>query len=205
MKKVILMSVFVSLILASCGGENSNETSDGKKFSIKENTIILKWTAYKTTEKVGVGGEFTEVKVKNVVSADHLYKATEGLEFSIPVSSLYTNNDSRDTKLKEKFFGMMQNTELISGRVNAVEGDDTKGHGVIDLKMNNVSCDLPFDYTIENNEFKLSSVLNLLSWKAEVALDSLNQACYDLHKGADGISKTWAEVQINASVEIGEN
>ena len=34
------------------------------------------------------------------------------------------------------------------------------------------------------------------------ALASLNKACYDLHTGSDGVSKTWEDVAIKASVQL---
>lgn len=205
MKKALLLLSLISILTASCGdekGQNKPNDELTKTYSVKENTAILKWTAFKTTDRVAVGGEFTEVKLKKIPQAEQLYKSVEGLEFSIPVSSLFTNNDSRDEKLKSKFFAIMINTDLITGTFKNLEGDDKSGQGLIDLKMNDVSCDLPFDYTIKNDEFKLTSSLNILSWKGQNALDSINSACYDLHKGADGISKTWEDVDINASIEI---
>jgi hypothetical protein len=35
------------------------------------------------------------------------------------------------------------------------------------------------------------------NWNAQHAVDSLNIVCKDLHKAADGISKTWNDVAIN--------
>ena len=34
------------------------------------------------------------------------------------------------------------------------------------------------------------------------AIVSLNKACNELHTGDDGISKTWNDVQIDASISI---
>lgn len=206
MKKIFLSLIIASAVLVSCGEkkeDNNTETTE-VGYSVKENSIILKWTAYKTTEKLPVGGEFTKVNVSEIPNAASPEKAIEGLHFSIPVSSLFTNNDIRDNKLKELFFGVMDNTELISGEFVTIQGNEKEGHGVISLNMNNIPCDLPFDYTIEENVINIESLLNIKSWKAENALDSLNKACYDLHKGADGISKTWEDVSITASVEFEE-
>jgi hypothetical protein len=207
MKKIFLSLILASALLVSCGEkkEEATEKTIEAGYSIKENSIILKWIAYKTTEKIPVGGEFTKVNVTDLPVATSPEKSIEGLNFSIPVSSLFTNNESRDYKLKNLFFGVMDNTELISGSFTTIEGNDKEGHGVINLKMNNIPCDLPFDYTIEGNVINIESELNVKSWKAENALDSLNKACYDLHKGADGVSKTWEDVSITASVEFEKN
>ncbi len=41
--------------------------------------------------------------------------------------------------------------------------------------------------------------MNVNNWDAKNALTSLNNECKDLHKGTDGVSKTWEEVAINIS------
>ena len=87
----------------------------------------------------------------------------------------------------------MDNTSLLSGKLTLT--DDTNGAALI--TMNGVTADLPFTYTIEGKEFKLNATMNLDNWNAQNAVDSLNVVCKDLHKAADGISKTWSEVSIN--------
>lgn len=37
------------------------------------------------------------------------------------------------------------------------------------------------------------------------AMEALNQACFELHKGADGVSKTWSEVHIKGQVEFSDS
>ncbi len=115
------------------------------------------------------------------------------LNFQFPVSSIFTNNPDRDGKLKKFFFGVMDNTSLLSGKL--ILTDDT--NGIASITMNGITSDLPFTYTIEGKEFKLNATMNLDNWNAQNAVSSLNVACKDLHKAADGISKTWSEVTIN--------
>ncbi len=64
----------------------------------------MSWTAYKTTEKIGVGGSFTEITLNDTKTGTSPEAILEGATFSIPVSSLFTDNDDRDSKLKEFFF-----------------------------------------------------------------------------------------------------
>lgn len=204
MKKILLSLTALSLILVSCGEDKKEDTTakEAAVFMVDETSTTLKWTAYKTTAKKGVGGEFTQVNLTEVPESDTEEKALDGVKFSVPISSIYTNNESRDMKIAKFFFGTMTNTELLSGEFKNLEGDNKEGHGVISIKMNDVSCDLPFDYTLSENQYDITSVLNIASFKAEASLDSLNEVCYDLHKGADGISKTWPDVAINASIKV---
>lgn len=41
-------------------------------------------------------------------------------------------------------------------------------------------------------------------WNALEALAALNKVCFELHKGPDGVSKTWEEVAIEVSTYLRE-
>ena len=47
-----------------------------------------------------------------------------------------------------------------------------------------------------NNVLKLRAQISLDEMGAYKAYNSISAKCYDLHKGADGISKTWDEVNV---------
>ena len=69
--------------------------------------------------------------------------------------------------------------------------------GIATIKMNGITDKVPFEYTITNNVFSMKSTLDINKWNAKAAIASLNKVCEELHKGADGISKTWDEVTLN--------
>ena len=92
----------------------------------------------------------------------------------------------------------MDATELLTGKISL----DTKENGTLTVTMNSITKSIPFTYTISDKEFSLKGVLNLSEWNGQTAVVSLNKACLDLHKAADGISKTWNDVAINASVSF---
>jgi hypothetical protein len=66
--------------------------------------------------------------------------------------------------------------------------------------MNDVTKQIVTEYTYENKLFSLASTLNLVEFGGEKAVAAINQACYELHKGKDGVSKTWELVDIKGSV-----
>ncbi len=193
----------MSVALFSCGEEKAPENNNEEiMYQIDAESVSLNWTAYKTTEKKGVNGEFGKINVENTSLAESPEGAIDDVSFSVPVSSLFTNDAIRDNKLINLFFGVMDNTEFIKGTFHALEGDAESGKGVMDLTMNGKTCDLPYDYTIARDSMFISTTMNIMEWNGKEAMDSLNAACYDLHKGADGVSKTWTEVDIKASVAI---
>jgi len=212
MKKTIIKLAIASmatLVLFSCNPETSGEeknpetpSTEEAKYEIDAETISLKWTAFKTTDKKPVGGTFTTINVNKNPSADAIEKAIHGVSFSVPVTGISSNNETRDAKLVRNFFNIMDDTEFIKGTFSFDEGNAEKGTGVLDLIMNGKECDLPYDYTISNDSLFITTILNLNEWNSQNALDSLNVACGVLHKGPDGISKTWTEVEIKASVAL---
>ena len=202
MKKVILYSILLSVIIAvSCKekkAETSTNESDSPNYTIDLNNTVLNWTAYKTTDKIPVKGIFQEVKIINKKTATSVEGVLNGLEFEIPVSSIYSKDSIRDWKLKEYFFGVMKNTLKLTGKFHS-EGN---GKGKISLSMNGLTKDLPFTTEVNGDEISVNATMDLDTWQAQVAIESLNVVCNDKHKAADGISKTWNEVAINAKIKV---
>ena len=201
MKKVSLLILGLAFItFTSCKKEEKTETPTETKEEVKGLTIVndstkVKWTAFKTTDKVAVGGSFTQIELKNVKTGNTPLEVLEGVAFSIPVSSLFTNNPDRDSKLKTIFFGTLKNTELLSGILNFRDNQL-----FMTLSMNDVTKQIPLEYTFENNLLNMKTTLNLNDFGGEAALAAINKACLDLHKGPDGVSKTWETVDIMGEV-----
>lgn len=202
MKKISIISfliIAVAFNFSACKSEKKKETSttEVKKstaaFAVSNAKNDINFIAYKTTEKVGVNGWFKKVNVISGGEGDSVKEAINNTEFSIPVSSLYTKDSSRDFKIKKSFFGIMSNTKLLSGKLMLT--DDT--NGVAKITMNGETKDVPFTYTIGGKVFNMKATMNINNWNAGAALASLNKICEDLHKGADGVSKTWSEVTLN--------
>ncbi len=194
----------MSLFAVSCKKEEKVETpveettevvTEVGNLKLVADSTKVSWTAYKTTDKVAVGGSFTEIELKNTQEGTTPEEVLKGASFSIPVSSLFTNNPDRDNKLKQFFFGAMNDTELIGGTINFANGK-TK----LMLSLNGVAKPVEVEATFENNVFSVNGILNLDDFNGQQAIESINNVCKDLHKGADGVSKTWSEVAISGSV-----
>ena len=203
MKKIVysLVIFFTIAQIISCKSEAKKETETTKEevkaakkaFVLQDATNTINWVAYKTTDKVPVKGQFQKVNITTGGEGDTAKEAINNAEFSIPVSSIFTQDSSRDFKIRKFFFGIMDKTELLSGKL-VLENDSI---GYADLTMNSTTKKLPFKYTLNGKEFSLNATMNISDWQAQNALDSLNTACKDLHKGADGVSKTWDDVALN--------
>ena len=58
---------------------------------------------------------------------------------------------------------------------------------------------MPIRYKVDGQSVSMEAILNLDNWKAQVALEALNEACEDMHAGSDGITKTWSDVKIDVT------
>lgn len=203
MKKISLLILGLTLItFTSCKKEEKTETPTETKEEVKGLTIVndstkVMWTGFKTSDKLAVNGTFKEIELKDVKTGNTPEEVLEGVAFSIPVSSLFSNDPTgtRDPKLISIFFGAMKNTELLSGILNFRDNQL-----FMTLSMNDVTKQIPLEYTYENNLFSMKTTLNLNDFGAQGALDAINKACFDLHKGPDGVSKTWDVVDIRGEV-----
>jgi hypothetical protein len=211
MKKIVLTFASALLIVfASCKDAKKGEDSKNveanaettEMFNLIKDSTKVSFTAYKTTEKLPVGGKFLKINISKTNSGSTALEALNGTEFSIPVSSLFTNDPTgtRDPKLLEFFFGALKDTELISGVV-IVEGDKSS----IDVTLNGETQNILLAHEIDGNKITFTGIMELENWNAMNAVASINKACEILHTGKDGVSKTWSEVAVKAEVILQKN
>jgi hypothetical protein len=91
------------------------------------------------------------------------------------------------------------NTPFIEGKIKALKDD---GKAVFEIMMNDITIDVDGEYTLEGAVFKWSTDVDVSQWNGLMAVESLNEACKDLHTGEDGVSKTWSEVNLSLEVEL---
>ncbi|MCF6222273.1 MAG: YceI family protein [Flavobacteriaceae bacterium] len=201
MKNIIYLSILTILLFTvSCKKEKQSTPEKNtaiKNYIIDTKNSVVNWTAYKTTEKIPVKGVFKEVIITNKKPAEKPADLLDGLEFEIPVSSIFSNDSIRDYKLVNYFFGIMKNTLKLKGTINA----GTNGKGIINITMNGLSENMPFTYEIQGQNIDIKSVMNLDNWQAQAAIEALNSVCNEKHKAADGISKTWNDVALDIKLK----
>ena len=110
----------------------------------------------------------------------------------IITSSVNSGNIIRDPKLRTSILKVF-NTDPINGRI--LDAEHGKG-ALEELEMNNISNDTKYDYSLKNDTLFLTTHLDLMLWNGKEALNSLNKECCKLHKGIDGVSKLWPDVDV---------
>ena len=200
MKKIINFSLIIvlSITIFSCENEKKQKEKSvaESSYSIDAEKSSVQWTGYKTTDKVAVNGTFKEIRILEMNSGSTAAASIEGLEFEIPVSSIYSKDTIRDGKLMRLFFGVMENTLSLKGKFSVKDASN----GNIALSMNGLTKELPFTYDMSKDTIMINATMDLNVWETQNALASIHEACLELHTGADGVSKTWDEVGISAKI-----
>ncbi|MBL4594167.1 MAG: YceI family protein [Flavobacteriales bacterium] len=207
MRKIFLpIAVVTALIFTSCGGGEKSETAEETTTENTEEICFysydeaagaqVRWTAFKTSDKIGVGGQFDQVNVTAGEKSTKITDVLESIKFNIPTSSTNTSNEDRDSKIVASFFGAMNETDIILGQVKSATGDNTSGTCTFYLTINNIEKETVLDYTVEGSTVKLTGEIDMVDFGAEGAVASLNEICGALHTGEDGVTKTWSVVEL---------
>ncbi len=109
------------------GEEGHDEVfvSDFSKF------VKIEFTAFKTPEKVGVKGQFSDVKVTAHSLGESVANQMKLAEAVIKTSSIKTGDDARDTTLRNEFFSKLTG-ETITAKVLDIHEDKAE----IEITMN---------------------------------------------------------------------
>lgn len=186
-----------------------NQTTHAKNcsYSADPKSLMVQWTAFKTTQKVPVSGKFSATKNKKPLEKSYssLSDLLKAAHIEVDMHSVDSAAPLRDETLKQKFFEALKDKAMAhASLVQIKENPDQSGTANMNLKFNGQTKKIPMTFTYDKETFILKGKMDLLNFTAHKALKSLNKACFDLHKGADGVSKTWSEVEISATAKIAE-
>ena len=102
----------------------------------------------------------------------------------------------------DSFFGSMSETDMISGKITSMKGNNEIGTALVSLKMNAIFYDQEVEYKIEGDQLTLMGTIDVGNWSGNDAIAALNKVCDDLHKGEDGVSKLWPTVDISIAAML---
>jgi polyisoprenoid-binding protein YceI len=207
MKSLGLFFVFVFMLGSVSTGVASTEESRTCRYRVLTDTMKVQFTGFKTTEKVPVSGTFKNVKLNAPKISHSVSELLLNSNATIDFLSVFTDNDARDWNLREHFFKKIKNYKKVQGKIRTTQGSNHKGTAVLGLNLNGRTKDVTMEYVTEPKNantvlLRLNGELDILDFKMNRALASISQACFELHKGPDGISKTWPNFQIKIEVEL---
>jgi hypothetical protein len=219
MMKKILFAISSAVLISACGGGETAPTAEKPKqdsvkpevctYSYDSSATTIGFGAFKFTEKKEVKGGFLKFTVDSTSTSDSIidvYEIFHNAKFSISVDGLDTKDQGRDYNIKTSFFGQIKETASITGKVvDLVDGKDSLSNLIVSIKFNNVENQVALKVSLVDNVLTLTGAINLNDFKAQKALASLNNTCKELHRGSDGKSVTWPEVNIYVSTTLKKN
>ena len=178
MKKIVSVTLFLAL---SAFGDCTYQSD----------SVKVTWKAFKTYEKIGVGGSFDRV-VTQPKNASSIEALLIGSNVKIDTRSINSANPARDATLVNSFF-KVQNIDSITAKI--ISAKDSKA--ITEITMNNVTKTIPLNYTIQEGKIVAKGAIDLGDFTMLASLQSINKACFALHAG-----KTWQDVEIGFEIPI---
>ncbi|MCS6983515.1 MAG: YceI family protein [Leptospiraceae bacterium] len=194
MKKETLILALV-LLVSSCQKEKKVDYSKCE-FSYNPQATTLTWTAYKFSEKVGVSGKIENFSLRDFRKGKTIEEIFHNASFSADYTSLNSGNPERDEKIKKYFFSKLSSAE-INGKFLY------EGSWQVELNFNGKSQKIPIQLEQKDPlNYVASFQMDVNRYGGQRAIKELNKACYELHKGADGISKLWPDVAVKIETKL---
>lgn len=203
----------IVIFLFSCSSEKSTNKHAEPKSDLNKSELIsimldknkteIIWQGYKTTQKIGVPGVFKEFSTnKDGQDFSNINDLVSGLEFEINSASSFSGDSSRDYNLKENFFNFLSEDFKIKGVFSEPEGDSVN----ITFDIFGLPKQVKFGYAISSaNLIEIKGTIDLeKQFGAIKAYNAVSKKCYDLHKGSDGVSKTWKTVDVHVKAYVVE-
>lgn len=164
--------------------------------SIDTTKVESGWTAYKTIDKVAVGGTFDGIAYKFGKKNDSIKSTLEGATATINPMKVNLHDETKNSNMKNFFFSHFKKGDIKVTFKNVMEGKD-KGTILAIVAMNNKEVKVPMTYAIAEGKLMATGTLDLSEFSLNDALSKLAKGCYDLHEGV-----TWSQVAINFSAPL---
>ena len=114
MKKIQIL-FFASILLFSCNSNSETSNTEDNKtssdanteeictYNINSNELTFEWTAFKTSEKIGVKGSFDVIDVSTTTANKSIPQMLLNTTLQIRTKSINSGNEERDNKLVADF------------------------------------------------------------------------------------------------------
>jgi hypothetical protein len=188
------MKILISFLLLYAMWHNSLFASDCT-YSIKQDGVKVKWTAFKTPAKAGVSGIFKKLGMSKHGMGKSLKGVLTGATYKIDTESIFSKNPGRDIKIAKFFFSTLEGGPQISGEILGM--DPKKKRISLQVKMNDIVKTVPLSYSIQRNKLVAKGHIDIFDFAMGDELKALNKACFEKHEG-----KTWSDVSIELQAKF---
>lgn len=189
--KISLFPVLLSVFLAT----SPLLAEKNCVYSYDPKNVQLEWTAFKFTEKLGVKGTFASIKVTGTKPSSTPWDVVSKLQFSIDPNSVDSGVPDRDSKIKTYFFAATNGKPQLVGSFTEVP-NSSSGNAFLQLAYKGKKTTVPVKVLWKEETVEVTGTLDVNELGLSKGLAKLNEVCLELHRGADGVSKLWATVDL---------
>jgi polyisoprenoid-binding protein YceI len=190
---VLVLSLIIGLFGMTASSAFAQTSSSSCTYELDKNSVVVGWTGFKTTQKTAVTGTFKKVEVIGKTKAQNVAQLMDGLKVSVDDLSVDSGNPLRDKNLIDFFFKKLKPS--ISGKIKNFS-EKTQSF-VLALTFNGQTKDIRMNFAAgQDQNYVATGPMDILAFGGKSALSALNQQCLVLHKGPDGVSKTWPEAMV---------
>ncbi len=196
MRKFLTLGL-IGLVFTACNSEGSQNESQECVYSYSDSQTILEWTAFKFTDKTPVKGTFNDVTITTISNATSVDELIASIGFSIPVASVETQDETKNSNIFNGFFKFM-GPDVIVGNVVSVKANEL----TFEVSLNGVKEKVTGNYEVSGTLFSFKGTMNLTLFGANKAMASLNNQCGDNHKGPDGVTTMSDKVELSFTTQL---
>lgn len=189
MKKTVICLGLSAILAGSLFGLDINPS--GAKATV---------TAYKTAKKLAVPFIFKDTKFSFAKDSGSVADILKGTKATLTLSTIDTGkNTIRDNNIKNKLFSHLA-SQIASGEVLSVTGDDTSGNLKAKIELNGVSQEIDMKYEVKDNAIDVSGDIDMekeFDMKNAFETFASDKVIQGLHA-----KKTWPTVTISFKVPL---
>ncbi len=233
MKKAywILGIALMAGMMVSCGDEKKEETAEEKDTNKTEESKVedeveepvktctytfnpeatqVRFTGFKHANKTAVPGTFETKRFEGATTANSQHELIMGLTGIVETNqeSVFTNDTTRDRKLAQFFFAIMENGETISAKVLGMDAEydvdnNSAGRCQVEITMNGMTVETSAIYKILDTEVSIEATLDFADWNLDDAHAAIAEACEAKHTSeADGEAITHKEALLEITTTL---
>ncbi len=162
-------------------------------YEFDQEKAIITGTGYKTSEKIGVDGNFPGVKLNKAEKKKTPKELLKDLVVTVDLVSLDSGNSLRDKNLRETLFSNILGDSVVEVKVDQIEKDKLK----TTMKINEQTQKIDFTYKVDGDKITAEGVFDAVKFALGDQIAALKKRCGSLHTGEDGKSVTWTDFKVS--------
>ncbi len=181
--------------------QEAEKTNESCIYSLDDSKASIYWTAYKHSNRAEVKGQIDSLMVTGK-DTDNILDLIRSANITIYPATVNSKDEGRDQKISTFFFGSMEKTQTIKGKIKTLSGTNVSGSGTCLLTLNAVTKEADVTYIVNDKTIELRCSLDFTIWNCEDALSNLQKACEEKHTGIDGKTIFWPDAEILVKADI---